>query len=102
HYVSHTPLHSSPTRRSSDLRSAVALSLSIAVAKSVSLQHPFWIVLGTLSALRFDALGTGRTAKQALIGTTAGVALSAVCIQIIGDRKSTRLNSSHVKISYAV
>ena len=76
----------SPWFRSA-VRSAVALSLSIAVAKSVSLQHPFWIVLGTLSALRFDALGTGRTAKQALIGTTAGVALSAVCIQIIGGNE---------------
>lgn len=74
---------SSPWFRSA-VRSAVALALSIAVAKSVSLQHPFWIVLGTLSALRFDALGTGRTAKQALIGTTAGVALSAVCIWLIG------------------
>ncbi len=74
----------SPWFRSA-VRSAVALSLSIAVAKSVSLQHPFWIVLGTLSALRFDALGTGRTAKQALIGTTMGVALSAVLIQIVGD-----------------
>jgi uncharacterized membrane protein YccC len=73
----------SPWFRSA-VRSAVALSLSIAVAKSVSLQHPFWIVLGTLSALRFDALGTGRTAKQALIGTTVGVALSAVCIQLFG------------------
>ena len=77
----------SPWFRSA-VRSAVALSLSIAVAKSVSLQHPFWIVLGTLSALRFDALGTGRTAKQALIGTTAGVALSAVCIQIIGGNEA--------------
>lgn len=75
---------SSPWFRNA-VRSAVALSLSIAVAKSVSLQHPFWIVLGTLSALRFDALGTGRTARQALVGTTAGVILSAACIEIFGD-----------------
>jgi len=67
------------------VRSAVALSISIAVAKSVSLEHPFWIVLGTLSALRFDAMGTGRTARQALVGTTAGVVLSVVCILLIGD-----------------
>lgn len=75
---------SSPWFRSA-VRSAVALALSVAVAKSVSLQHPFWIVLGTLSALRFDALGTGRTAKDALVGTTAGVILSAACIWLIGD-----------------
>ncbi len=75
---------SSPWFRNA-IRSAVALSLSIAVAKSVSLEHPFWIVLGTLSALRFDALGTGRTARQALVGTTAGVILSAACIAIVGN-----------------
>jgi len=75
---------SSPWFRNA-VRSAVALSLSVALAKSVSLAHPFWIVLGTLSALRFDALGTGRTARQALVGTTAGVALSALCIAVIGD-----------------
>ncbi|MEZ5186923.1 MAG: FUSC family protein [Candidatus Nanopelagicales bacterium] len=66
------------------LRSMVALSLSIAVAKSVTLEHPFWIVLGTLSALRFDALGTGRTARQALIGTVAGVVVSAGLIVLLG------------------
>jgi uncharacterized membrane protein YccC len=75
---------SSPWLRNA-VRTAVALSLSVAVAKSVSLQHPFWIVLGTLSALRFDALGTGRTARQALAGTTAGVLLSALCIELVGD-----------------
>ena len=66
------------------LRSAVALSISIAVAKSVTLEHPFWIVLGTLSALRFDALGTGRTARQALIGTGAGVLVGAILILLFG------------------
>jgi uncharacterized membrane protein YccC len=67
-------------------RTAVALSISVAVAKSVSLEHPFWIVLGTLSALRFDALGTGRQAWQALVGTTAGVAIAAGVLTVVGDR----------------
>ena len=62
----------------------MALSISIAVAKSVTLEHPFWIVLGTLSALRFDALGTGRTARQALIGTGAGVLVGAILILFFG------------------
>lgn len=66
------------------LRTAVALSVSIAVAKSLTVEHPFWIVLGTLSALRFDALGTGRTARQALVGTAAGVLISAALILVIG------------------
>ena len=66
-------------------RTAVALAISVAVAKSVSLEHPFWIVLGTLSALRFDAMGTGRQAWQALVGTTVGVAISAVVLTIVGQ-----------------
>lgn len=66
------------------LRTAVALSVSIAVAKSLTVEHPFWIVLGTLSALRFDALGTGRTARQALVGTAAGVLVSVGLILVIG------------------
>lgn len=66
-------------------RTAVALAISVAVAKSVSLEHPFWIVLGTLSALRFDAMGTGRQAWQALVGTTVGVAISAVVLMVVGQ-----------------
>jgi hypothetical protein len=66
------------------LRTAVALALSVALAKSVTLEHPFWIVLGTLSALRFDALGTGRTAWQAVLGTTAGVLFSAGVVFVVG------------------
>jgi uncharacterized membrane protein YccC len=66
------------------LRTAVALAISVAVAKSVPLEHPFWIVLGTLSALRFDALGTGRTAWQAIVGTTAGVLVSAGVVYLVG------------------
>lgn len=66
------------------LRTAVALAISVAVAKSVHLEHPFWIVLGTLSALRFDALGTGRTAWQAVVGTTAGVLVSAGVVFLVG------------------
>lgn len=68
------------------LRTAVALAISVGVAKSVSLEHPFWIVLGTLSALRFDAMGTGRQAWQALVGTTVGVAISAGVLTVVGDQ----------------
>lgn len=69
-------------------RTAVALAISVAVAKSVSLEHPFWIVLGTLSALRFDAMGTGRQAWQALVGTTVGVAISAGVLALVGQNEA--------------
>ena len=67
------------------LRSAIALSISVFLAKNLALEHSFWIVLGTLTALRFDALGTGRTAIQALVGTVAGVSVGAALILTIGD-----------------
>ena len=70
------------------LRTAVALAISVALAKSVTLEHPFWIVLGTLSALRFDALGTGRTAWQAILGTTAGVLVSAGLVYVLGAQSN--------------
>lgn len=68
------------------LRSAIALSVSVWLAKDLGLEHSFWIVLGTLTALRFDALGTGRTALQALGGTASGVLIGAALIEIVGDR----------------
>lgn len=67
------------------LRTAIALSISVALAKWIGLEHGFWIVLGTLTALRFDASGTGRTALQALLGTSAGVTIGAGLILLIGD-----------------
>ena len=75
---------SSPWFRNA-LRAAIALSISVWLAKDLGLDHAFWIVLGTLTALRFDALGTGRTAVQALAGTAAGVLIGAGLIEVVGD-----------------
>jgi len=68
------------------LRSAMALAISVGIAKHLGLGHEFWIVLGTLSALRFDALGTGRTVIEAFLGTAAGVLLALPLIAIVGDQ----------------
>ncbi len=67
------------------IRTATALAASVAVANSLAPEHSFWIVLGTLVGLRFDASGTGRSALQALIGTAAGAIISAALILTIGD-----------------
>lgn len=67
------------------IRTATALAVSVAVANSLNQQHSFWIVLGTLVGLRFDASGTGRSAVQALVGTAAGAVVSAGLILSIGD-----------------
>src|SRR5690349_22486981 len=76
--LSHHMLHSFPTRRSSDLPGAVRLA-----------DHDAHLGHGGL-ADRADHLGA--------------VADDALALDQRGhrDRKSTRLNSSHVEISYAV
>src|SRR5690606_41289255 len=51
--------------------------------------------------LRRSGLGlpiSGRRRRPGRRGSAAGLD----CPRLLGDRKSTRLNSSHVKISYAV
>src|SRR5690606_40749049 len=81
----HRPLHSFPTRRSSDL-----------ILENVSI---------TGGEIEFIDEQTGRT--RHVTGLDAQVSAKSLGgpWRIDGraaDRKSTRLNSSHVKISYAV
>ena len=54
------------------------------VADLVGAQHSFWVVLGTLSVLRSNALGTGQNALRAVIGTAIGFVLGAVLVLLIG------------------
>src|SRR5436309_9505151 len=49
---------------------------------------------------RMDSTSIPQSAPTLVDGLGAGI--SGVRIGIVRDRKSTRLNSSHVKISYAV
>ncbi len=65
------------------LRGAVGLALAVAVIEVTNVQHGFWVVLGTLSVLRSNALGTGATALRAVGGTALGfVAGSAIMIGV--------------------
>src|SRR5699024_11682109 len=101
-YISldYLPIHSSPTRRSSDLvKSIVGLPL----------------VYQLFSILRIIFLALTLTIRTCLTGIFGpfvhfhsnpfkrlyNVRLSILHIPTL-DRKSTRLNSSHVSISYAV
>src|SRR5690606_42098270 len=72
YYAYHLDLLSFPTRRSSDLTSSAA----------------------THSTSRFVRVQAASNTAMCSRGASAGA--------ISTDRKSTRLNSSHVKISYAV
>jgi len=66
------------------VRGAVALALAVFVAQRSGLEHAFWVVLGTLSVLRSNALGTGRSIVTALAGTAAGIVVGAAIVIGIG------------------
>jgi uncharacterized membrane protein YccC len=70
------------------LRAALALALAVLVTRFVRLDHSFWVVLGTLSVLRSNALSTGRTALQAILGTAAGVLIASVLTLAIGGNRT--------------
>src|SRR5207253_11179217 len=81
--VAHRDLRSFPTRRSSDLvRSTAREELNAAAVQ-------------TISESQAD-LGTHSPSLQAVSADRGGMRAQ------VRDRKSTRLNSSHVAISYAV
>ena len=67
------------------LRVGVALGIAIAVALVGDLPHAFWVALGTLSVLRGNALSTGYTVVQSLLGTLIGFALAAGLVSITAD-----------------
>jgi uncharacterized membrane protein YccC len=67
-------------------RAGLGLALAVLVAKTTSVVHEFWVVLGALAVLRSNALGTGATALQALAGALLGFGVaSAVLVTIGGD-----------------
>src|SRR5690606_41722670 len=83
----HRDLHSFPTRRSSDLGNFASFAVVAVV---------FVAMLGVGVAEYAGMMG-------ALIRRLVSVApRGLIAFILILDRKSTRLNSSHVKISYAV
>lgn len=67
------------------LRSGLALALAVAVVEITGVGHGFWVVLGTLTALRIDVLGTGKTALQAILGTIGGFVVGTAIILLVGD-----------------
>jgi uncharacterized membrane protein YccC len=68
------------------LRGAVGLALAVLVVEVTAVEHGFWVVLGTLSVLRSNALGTGATALRAIGGTTVGFLVGSAIMIGIADR----------------
>jgi len=69
------------------VRGAAGLAVAVYIAQRSGLQHAFWVVLGTLSVLRSNALSTGWSVLSALAGTAVGIVLGAVLIIAIGTNE---------------
>ncbi len=78
----HVRLNSSWLHNS--LRGATALALAVLVADLASVQHGFWVVFGTLSVLRSNALSTGQSALRAVLGTIIGFLAGGLLVYLIG------------------
>ncbi len=66
------------------VRGAIGLAIAVFVADLSGVQHAFWVVLGTLSVLRSNALATGQNILRGLLGTAAGFVVGAVLLEAIG------------------
>ncbi len=69
------------------LRGAVGIGLAIFVADLFDAQNAFWVVLGTLSVLRSNAVGTEGSAAWALLGTAIGIVIGGLVLTVIGDHQ---------------
>jgi uncharacterized membrane protein YccC len=67
------------------LRTALGVAVAVLVARSLALPYAFWVVLGTLSALRSNVSATGRSALQALGGTMLGVLIAVPFVGATGQ-----------------
>jgi uncharacterized membrane protein YccC len=80
---SHFSFHSVWFRNA--LRGAIGLALAVAVVEVTNVSHGFWVVLGTMSVLRSNALGTGATALRAVGGTAIGFVVGALIMIGVAD-----------------
>ncbi len=70
------------------VRGAAALAVAVIIAQQSSLQHSFWIVLGTLSVLRSNALGTESSVTSAVRGTAVGLVVGVGLVLAVGTNEA--------------
>src|SRR5699024_12016670 len=99
--IRHRLLHSFPTRRSSDLIPFIAYHFVFNQIKNHEKEAILlWQLLGDLEAAY--AILNYRTTLSVYIKPAFNEEKDVIGKTVYQDRKSTRLNSSHVSISYAV
>jgi uncharacterized membrane protein YccC len=82
-----THLHPGSVWSRNSLRAALALGIAVLLARITRVDHSFWVVLGTLSVLRSNALATGRSALLAIAGTVAGFVVAALLTLALGTNR---------------
>src|SRR5690606_40507545 len=90
-------VHSFPTRRSSDLKDVATMQRAY-----TTWRRTLTVALGVLLVLGALGAAAPAYAQSDEAGTLVVSARAEIKAEPDIDRKSTRLNSSHVKISYAV
>src|SRR5439155_2135896 len=70
------------------IRGAAGLAIAVYIAQRTGLQQGFWVVLGTLSVRRSNALGTGWSILSALAGTAVGIVIGALLVVGIGTHEA--------------
>jgi uncharacterized membrane protein YccC len=80
-----THLEPSSTILHSSLRVGIGLAISVLLARTLGLEHAFWVVLGALTVLRSNALATGRTTVEALVGSVIGFGVGGLFAGIAGN-----------------
>lgn len=66
------------------VRGALGLAIAVLIAEEIGVEHSFWVILGTLSVLRSNALNTGQNAMRAVFGTLLGFVLGAAILALVG------------------
>src|SRR5690606_39761149 len=97
----HADVTTFPTRRSSDLRAGVGIHHVNRITLSITIADTADIMVGSAVATAEHQHGHCRVTDLDLSQSRLRPGLTETG-KGAGDRKSTRLNSSHVKISYAV
>jgi len=82
----HASMRSAWLRNS--VRGSAGLTLAVLIGQLSDLQHAFWIVLGTMSVLRSNALATGTTIVAALLGTLGGIVVGGALLVALGSDES--------------
>src|SRR5207302_4853234 len=97
----HRYLHSFPTRRSSDLKAVHTPEIRADYHDAIPLNR-YGLEGEVAEAVFFLCSDRSSYVTGQILAVDGGFDAAGIGLPTLRDRKSTRLNSSHVKISYAV